>query len=69
MLEGIHSVFKGMPLYWGRGYLGRVLAVMERAASQDVKLPKDMVTTYEVPSFLYGVFLVFSINTHNKKKM
>ncbi|XP_068560142.1 small ribosomal subunit protein mS27 [Cebidichthys violaceus] len=43
MLEGIHAVFKGMPLFWGRGYLGRALAVMERvaAASADVKLSKD----------------------------
>ncbi|XP_030593661.1 small ribosomal subunit protein mS27 [Archocentrus centrarchus] len=42
-LKGIHAVFKGMPLSWGRGYLGRALAVMERvaAASGDVKLSKD----------------------------
>ncbi|XP_075955651.1 small ribosomal subunit protein mS27 [Anarhichas minor] len=43
MLEGIHAVFRGMPLFWGRGYLGRTLGVMERvaAASGDVKLSKD----------------------------
>ncbi|KAK9522934.1 hypothetical protein VZT92_019370 [Zoarces viviparus] len=43
MLEGIHAVFRGMPLFWGRGYLGRALAVMEgvAAASGDVKLSKD----------------------------
>lgn len=41
MLKGIHAVFKGMPLFWGHGYLGRALAVMERAASADVKLSKD----------------------------
>ncbi|XP_070689365.1 small ribosomal subunit protein mS27 [Pempheris klunzingeri] len=43
MLKGIHAVFKGMPLFWGRGYLGRALAVMERvaAASGDVKLSRD----------------------------
>ncbi|XP_037634831.1 28S ribosomal protein S27, mitochondrial [Sebastes umbrosus] len=43
MLSGIHAVFKGMPLFWERGYLGRTLAVMERlaAASGDVKLSKD----------------------------
>ncbi|XP_030271619.1 small ribosomal subunit protein mS27 [Sparus aurata] len=41
MLKGIHAVFKGMPLFWGRGYLERALAVMERAASGDVKLSKD----------------------------
>ncbi|XP_068422386.1 small ribosomal subunit protein mS27 [Clinocottus analis] len=43
MLEGIHAVFKGMPLFWGRGYLDRALAVMEgvASASGDVKLPKD----------------------------
>ncbi|XP_073321550.1 small ribosomal subunit protein mS27 [Pagrus major] len=41
MLKGIHAVFKGMPLFWGRGYMERALAVMERAASGDVKLSKD----------------------------
>ncbi|XP_051279230.1 28S ribosomal protein S27, mitochondrial [Dicentrarchus labrax] len=41
MLKGIHAVFKRMPLFWGHGYLGRALAVMERAASGDVKLSKD----------------------------
>ncbi|XP_033474628.1 small ribosomal subunit protein mS27 [Epinephelus lanceolatus] len=43
MLKGIHTVFKGMPLFWGHGYLDRALAVMERvaAASGDVKLSKD----------------------------
>ncbi|XP_043966503.1 28S ribosomal protein S27, mitochondrial [Gambusia affinis] len=43
MLKGIHGVFKGMPLSWVRGYLGRALAVMERvsAASGDIKLSKD----------------------------
>nr|XP_040052318.1 28S ribosomal protein S27, mitochondrial [Gasterosteus aculeatus aculeatus] len=45
MLEGIHAVFRGMPLFWGHGYLGRALAVTERAAaaSGDVKLTKDAV--------------------------
>ncbi|KAL6113994.1 mrps27 [Pungitius sinensis] len=45
MLNGIHAVFRGMPLYWGHGYLGRALALMERAAaaSGDVKLTKDAV--------------------------
>lgn len=44
-LKGIHAVFKGMPLFWGRGYLGRALAIMERVAavSSDVKLSKDTV--------------------------
>ncbi|XP_031161201.1 28S ribosomal protein S27, mitochondrial [Sander lucioperca] len=43
ILKGIHAVFKGMPLFWSHGYLGRALAVMERvaAASGDVKLSKD----------------------------
>ncbi len=45
MLKGIHVVFKGMPLFWGRGYLSRALAVMERAATGDVKLSKDTVRT------------------------
>ncbi|XP_008284845.1 small ribosomal subunit protein mS27 isoform X2 [Stegastes partitus] len=42
-LKGIHAVFKGMPLYWERGYLDRALAVMERvaAAPGDAKLSKD----------------------------
>ncbi|KAK2901946.1 28S ribosomal protein S27, mitochondrial [Channa argus] len=40
--KGIHAVFKGMPLFWARGYLGNALAIMERvaAASGDVKLSK-----------------------------
>ncbi|XP_042343562.1 28S ribosomal protein S27, mitochondrial [Plectropomus leopardus] len=43
MSKGIHAVFKGMPLFWGHGYLGRALDVMEKvaAASGDVKLAKD----------------------------
>eukprot|EP00064_Thunnus_orientalis_P014422 superscaffoldBa00002496_g14466 len=44
MLKGIHAVFKGMPLQWTRGYLGRALAVMESVAAapgSDVKLSKD----------------------------
>ncbi|KAM6931471.1 small ribosomal subunit protein mS27 [Xenentodon cancila] len=43
ILKGIHAVFKGLPLFWARGYLGEVLAVMERAAAApgDIKLPKD----------------------------
>lgn len=48
MLKGIHAVFRGMPLFWGRGYLDRALAVMERAASDDVKLSKDTVKTEKV---------------------
>ncbi|XP_022613515.1 28S ribosomal protein S27, mitochondrial [Seriola dumerili] len=41
--NGIHAVFKGMPLFWGHGYLDRALAVIERvaAASGDIKLSKD----------------------------
>ncbi|KAM8866114.1 small ribosomal subunit protein mS27 [Synchiropus picturatus] len=43
MLNGINGVYKGMPLDWTRGYLGRALAVMERVAANqpDVKLTKD----------------------------
>eukprot|EP00066_Takifugu_rubripes_P008612 XP_003974922.1 PREDICTED: 28S ribosomal protein S27, mitochondrial [Takifugu rubripes] len=41
MLNGIHAVFKGMPLFWGRGYLGQALAFMERAASGDVALSAE----------------------------
>ncbi|XP_004072256.1 28S ribosomal protein S27, mitochondrial [Oryzias latipes] len=42
-LKGIHDVFKGMPLFWARGYLGRSLDVMEVAAADvgHVKLSKD----------------------------
>ncbi|GLD54153.1 28S ribosomal protein S27, mitochondrial [Lates japonicus] len=42
-LKGIHAVFRGMPLFWGRGYMSRALDVMERvaAASGDMKLSKD----------------------------
>ncbi|XP_061674328.1 28S ribosomal protein S27, mitochondrial [Syngnathoides biaculeatus] len=45
MQKGIHAVFKGMPLFWERGYLSRALAVVESAAADaspaDVKLSKD----------------------------
>lgn len=57
MLKGIHAVFKGMPLFWGRGYLGRALAVMERAASDGVKLSKDTVNTE-----IYMLYTQSSIN-------
>lgn len=43
VLNGIHAVFKGLPLFWGRGYLGQALAVMERAASGDVTLSAETV--------------------------
>uniref|UniRef100_A0A3Q3D583 Mitochondrial ribosomal protein S27 n=3 Tax=Hippocampus comes TaxID=109280 RepID=A0A3Q3D583_HIPCM len=43
MQKGIHAVFKGMPLFWERGYLSRALAVLEGVAASpaDVKLSKD----------------------------
>ncbi|XP_034026474.1 28S ribosomal protein S27, mitochondrial [Thalassophryne amazonica] len=43
LLKGIHAVFKGMPLLWTRGYMGRALDIMERvaAAPGDAKLTKD----------------------------
>ncbi|XP_029619386.1 28S ribosomal protein S27, mitochondrial-like [Salmo trutta] len=43
MAAGIHAVFRGMPLMWTPGYLGRALAIMERvaAAPGDRKLSKD----------------------------
>ncbi|XP_010903051.2 28S ribosomal protein S27, mitochondrial [Esox lucius] len=43
MSNGIHAVFKSMPLMWTPGYLGRALSVMERAAADpgDSKLSKD----------------------------
>ncbi|XP_029019894.1 28S ribosomal protein S27, mitochondrial [Betta splendens] len=42
-LKGIHAVFKGMPLFWGHGYLDRALAVMETVVTStgDAKLSKD----------------------------
>jgi hypothetical protein len=49
MGAGIHAVFRGMPLMWSPGYLGRALAVMERvaAAPGDGKLSKDAVCTHQ----------------------
>ena len=47
MQRGIHAVFRGMPLSWVRGYLGRALAVMEGVAAEDSgdgKLSKDTVS-------------------------
>lgn len=43
MLNGIHAVFKGMPLHWAHGYLDKALGVMEKVAAGtgDVKLTKD----------------------------
>lgn len=61
MLKGIHAVFKAMPLFWGRGYLSRALAIMESAAASDVKLSKDMVTTHSAVYFYFlSMFLVSS---------
>lgn len=50
-----------MPLFWGQGYLGRALAVMERAVSGDGKLSKDMVKT----EIFKGVFH-FDIHVSSK---
>ncbi|CAL8251013.1 unnamed protein product [Boreogadus saida] len=44
MQMGVNAVFRGMPLSWVRGYLGRALAVMEGVAAEDsgdAKLSKD----------------------------
>lgn len=43
MTKGINAVFKGMPLIWTNGYLGRALAVMERVAATpgDIRLSQD----------------------------
>lgn len=58
MLEGIHTVFRGMPLFWGRGYLGRALDVMETAASRDVTLSRDMVKNGRMfMSSMYGQYM------------
>ncbi|XP_064792461.1 LOW QUALITY PROTEIN: small ribosomal subunit protein mS27-like [Oncorhynchus masou masou] len=45
MAFGIHAVFRGMPLMWTPGNLGRALAIMERVAATpgDSKLSKDAV--------------------------
>ncbi|XP_051923057.1 28S ribosomal protein S27, mitochondrial [Hippocampus zosterae] len=49
MQNGIHAVFKGMPLFWERGYLSRALAVLEGVAASpaDVKLSKDSLAFLE----------------------
>uniref|UniRef100_A0A4W5LR16 Small ribosomal subunit protein mS27 n=1 Tax=Hucho hucho TaxID=62062 RepID=A0A4W5LR16_9TELE len=49
MAAGIHAVFRGMPLMWTPGYLGRALAIMERVAATpgDSKLSKDAVDYLE----------------------
>lgn len=75
MLKGIHAVFKGMPLFWGRGYLGRALAVMEKAASCDVKLSKDTVRAekfffsegLQAPALIHLIIdkLFYNASTHN----
>ena len=47
MQMGVNAVFRGMPLSWVRGYLGRALAVMEGVAAEDsgdAKLSKDAVS-------------------------
>ncbi|XP_033828676.2 28S ribosomal protein S27, mitochondrial [Periophthalmus magnuspinnatus] len=43
MQNGIHAVFKAMPLHWAHGYLDRALAVMEEvsAGTGDAALTKD----------------------------
>ncbi|XP_077417688.1 small ribosomal subunit protein mS27 [Vanacampus margaritifer] len=49
MQKGIHAVFKGMPLFWERGYMSRALAVMDGVAASagDVKLAKDSLAFLE----------------------
>lgn len=44
MQRGIHAVFRGAPLSWRRGYVGRALAVMEEVAADpgDAKLTTDV---------------------------
>ncbi|KAJ7993940.1 hypothetical protein DPEC_G00259890 [Dallia pectoralis] len=47
--NGIRAVFRGMPLTWTPGYLGRALSVMERVAANpdDCKLSKDVLDRLE----------------------
>ncbi|XP_031426950.1 28S ribosomal protein S27, mitochondrial [Clupea harengus] len=49
MTQGMHSVFRQMPLMWTRGYLARALAVMETVSTGtgNVKISKDVLDRVE----------------------
>jgi len=70
MSKGINAVFKGMPLFWGHGYLDRALAVMERvaAASGDVKLSKDTVSEVKSSSKSVSVCVCVCVSIHPKEE-
>ncbi|CDQ93269.1 unnamed protein product [Oncorhynchus mykiss] len=66
MAAGIHAVFRGMPLMWTPGYLGRALAIMERVAATpgDRKLSKDAVRCLLTNTCLSAVLSLLS-HTNN----
>lgn len=54
MTQGIHAVFRHVPLTWTHGYLARALAVMETVSTGtgDVKISTDVVSTFSHSVFI-----------------